>query len=262
MRFDLNKGNRREISVAADEALKPRGDETRLDPFGNVAGLKLWADRTGEKKLLDEQWPAMQAAFAAFEKSKWKLDPAKGHLYVNRYLASLLAYSEIAKSHGDDSAVRAAKLADETAIALAAWWKRAAAEQRAMAGIEGVAKLDQFIGKGAGIFFALVPHRHKLALFKDLSPEVLESVKKHEPDAPEQAWKAFLRVAPTWYLVGEERQVHYGENAYDPPDFSLDAFRAAWLIGQANGKDRARFADIPWGKADLYFIEKVAMALE
>jgi len=38
--------------------------------------------------------------------------------------------------------------------ALAAWWKRAAAEQRAMAGIDGVAKLDQFIGKGAGVFSA------------------------------------------------------------------------------------------------------------
>jgi hypothetical protein len=262
MIFDLAKGDRREIVDVAAEALKPRGDQPKLDPFANVAAVKLWTDRSGDKSVLESQWPAMQAVFAAFEKSHWKLDPAKGHLYANRYLASLLAYAEIAKARGDASADRAVKLADETAIALAAWWKRAAAEQRAMAGIEGVAKLDQFIGKGGGVFLAIIPHRHKLALFKDLTPAVLEAVRKQEPNAPQQAWDAFVKVAPTWYLVGEERQVHYGENAYDPPDFSLDAFRGARLIGQTKVKDLCRYADMPWGKADAYFIAKVAMALE
>lgn len=261
MTFDPADGDRREDVPPAAEATKPRGDDVKLHPFGNVAVMKLWADRTPDPRLLEASWPAMKANFVAFERAGWSLDLAKGHLHANRYLAALLAYAEVARARQDPSADRAAKLADDTAKALAAWWRQAAAEQRAMAGVDGVAKLDQFIGRGGGVFLAVAPHRHKLALFKDLTPAALAAVRRYEPDAPARAWAAFVAVAPTWYLVGEERQVHTGENLYDPPDFSMDAFRAAkWVGGE---RERLlRYADQPWGKADVYFIQKAAMALE
>ncbi|HEX8913002.1 MAG TPA: PQQ-binding-like beta-propeller repeat protein [Humisphaera sp.] len=261
MTIDPAQGERREDAAVDPEALKPRPDEPRLHPFGNVYAVKRWADRAGDAKLLAQQWPLARRAFESFAKSNWKLDPAKGDLYANRYAASLIAYAEWAAANKDPSAEVAKKLADATTAALAAWWKRAAAEQRAMAGVEGVAQLDGFIGKGGGVFLRLVPHRHKLALFKDLTPAVLAAVRKLEPDAPKQAWDAFVAVAPTWYLVGGERQVHSGENLYDPPDFALDAFRAAKLIGGPKAM-LPTYADRPWGRADIYFIHKAAMAAE
>jgi hypothetical protein len=62
--------------------------------------------------------------------------------------------------------------------------------------------------------------------------------------------------------VGEERQVHYGENLYDPPDFALDAFSAcAWLCTADATTLRSR-VDQPWCRADLYQVMKLAIAIE
>ncbi len=56
--------------------------------------------------------------------------------------------------------------------------------------------------------------------------------------------------------------MHYGENLYDPPDFALDAFTAfAWLRQPEVTELRAR-VDGPWGRADLYHLMKLAVALE
>ncbi len=87
-------------------------------------------------------------------------------------------------------------------------------------------------------------------------------VKAKAPEAVEKVWAAFETLCPTWYLVGEERQVHFGENFVDPPDFALNAFKAfAWLRGAKPAELAAR-VDIPFCKADLAHLTKLAIALE
>jgi len=62
--------------------------------------------------------------------------------------------------------------------------------------------------------------------------------------------------------MGEERQVHYGENYVDPPDFAMSAFRAfAWLCG-ADAKDLAVKADMPFCRADLFYLAKLSIAAD
>ncbi|MFA0748636.1 MAG: hypothetical protein EORIYHIE_002505 [Candidatus Fervidibacter sp.] len=75
-------------------------------------------------------------------------------------------------------------------------------------------------------------------------------------------WKTFELLCPTWHLVGEERQVHYGERFVDPPDFSLNAFKAyAWLL-DAPASELAKKVDIPFCRADLSYAVKIALVLE
>jgi hypothetical protein len=63
-------------------------------------------------------------------------------------------------------------------------------------------------------------------------------------------------------LQGEERQVHSGENAFDPPDFARSAYRALAWLRQAKAEELTAALDVPFCRADLFFIEKLAVRLE
>jgi len=260
--YPLGQGERREAFWVPPEVLTPTGQPKPHHPFGNAYAVWLYAERCGEWDRVKAAWPQIKACFEDFAKANWKLAPEKGDLYANRYLASLLAFARIAEKTGDaDSAKQATALAGTTSEALVAWWKAVAARisPRIFADIR---EWDDFIHKGNGLFYRISGHKSKIALFHDLAPEVAAIVKAGAPEAVEKVWNAFETLCPTWYLVGEERQVHFGENFVDPPDFALNAFKAmAWLRG-APAEELARRVDIPFCRADLAYITKLAIALE
>ena len=204
----------------------------------------------------------MKQSHDDFTKAGWRLDPAKGDLFANRYLASLLAFASLAEKAGDISVATEAKAraADITA-ALVSWWKRAA-EQGTLTTFKGSAELDPFINRGDAISLALAPHRHKLALFQDLTPEVAALVKARAPEAAAKVWEIFSVLYRTWPLVGEERQVHFGENFIDPPDLALNGFKALAELRNGPVEELAKNVDLPFCRADLYYVTKLALALE
>ncbi|MCZ7637202.1 MAG: hypothetical protein M5U12_14935 [Verrucomicrobia bacterium] len=106
------------------------------------------------------------------------------------------------------------------------------------------------------------PHRHKIALFRDLTPAVATRLQTAAPDAVTTVWTTFRQLCPTWWLLGEERQIHFGENFVDPPDFALDAFRVLRWLHPAPADELARRLDLPWCRADLYHVLKLAWWLE
>ncbi|MGQ9525244.1 MAG: outer membrane protein assembly factor BamB family protein [Armatimonadota bacterium] len=259
-RYQLTAGARREWYWLPPSVLAgPMEDQPH--PFGGMYAVALYADRCGERRSVLEQWPMLKQTFSSFMESGWALDPEKGDLNANRYLASLLAFSNLAAQAGDAEArrlaVTAARLVQD---ALLAWWDRAGSLQ--MPGVGGVAELDRFIGSGNALFLRLRPHRAKLGLFHGLTPKVAALVRSRRLAEVRNVWTLFARLCPTWYLVGEERQVHYGENYLDPPDFAMSAFRAyAWLCG-AGGKELAARTDIPFCRADLYYLTKLSIAAD
>ena len=62
--------------------------------------------------------------------------------------------------------------------------------------------------------------------------------------------------------MGEERQVHYGENFVDTPDLALGAFRAMTWLRNPSRDTLAQRIDIPFARGDLDFVTKIALALE
>jgi hypothetical protein len=177
-------------------------------------------------------------------------------------LASMLALARMADQRGQSAiSAQARAKASETTAALIDWWKRTA-EQGTLRTFKDTGELDPFIGKGDGLSLAVAPHRHKLALFQDLTPEVAVLIKSKAPEAVEAVWAAFDSLYRTWWLMGEERQVHFGENFLDSPDLALSGFRAlAWT--QATTSDLlAKRVDVPFCHADLYYIMKLAVALD
>jgi hypothetical protein len=174
----------------------------------------------------------------------------------------MIAFARIAERAGDvDAARRAQTIVEETTRALIAWWRRSG-QHAALPSFQGVAELDRFIGRGDALFFRVVPHRAKLALFHGLTPEVAARVKAAAPDAVTAVWRTFETLCPTWHLMGEERQVHTGENFVDPPDFALAAFKAMTWLNKAPLEERAQRLDIPFCRADVSHLVKLTLALE
>jgi hypothetical protein len=222
----------------------------------------LFADRCNEHELVKTSWPSLKEAFEDFSRSNWRLDPVKGDIFANRYLASLLSFSRIAEQVGEAAISKeAAAKAELTTQALIAWWKRAG-ETRTLRTFNSSSELDPFIGKGDAIWLAVAPHRHKLALFQDLTPEIAGILRSQAPESVASVWQTFSSLCPTWALLGEERQVHFGENFVDPPDFALSGFRALAWLRQAPRDTLACHVDLPVCHADLYYLLKLTLTLE
>jgi len=258
--YPPNEGNPREWFPVPSELRKDSGDLHH--PFGNLYAVWLWASRCGEWERVRASWEAIQSCLGEFAESGWQLNPDRGDLMANRYLASLIAFRKLAERFGDsDGAARAQRLIEATQNALLAWWERSA-KQMSLPVFRDINEWDAFIRDGDALFFRIVPHRAKIALFHDLTQEVAETVKREVPEAVQRIWKTFELLCPTWHLVGEERQVHYGERFVDPPDFSLNAFKAyAWLL-DAPASELAKKIDIPFCRADLSYAVKIALVLE
>lgn len=260
--YDLNEGKRREYYGVLSKPLTRIDAEKSPHPFGNIYAIRLYADRCNEWSKVLSSWKDIKASFDDFTKSGWKLDPNNGNLYANRYLSSLMAFVDIADKAGDREAIDQAKpMIEQTTDALIQWWKRCS-KKMSLPVFNNISQLDNFIGKGDALFFQITPHRSKIALFHDITPEVAEVLREKIPDEINNVWDAFIALCPTWYIVGEERQVHYGENYIDLPDFCIDAFKAmAWLKNVKSPDELGKYLDIPLCRADLNYIIKLSIII-
>jgi hypothetical protein len=260
--YSLKEGERREWFWSPEPLWSRSAPDKPHHPFGNLNAVWLYAMRCDEWPRVLDVWPQLKACFDDFTRSGWHLDGAKGDLFANRYLASSIALARIAERAADhETARRANLLAAKTEDALIAWWQRAA-DVGTLTTFKGAGELDPFIGRGDAISFRIAPHRHKVALLKDLTPEIARRLREKAPTAVDRVWKTFVVLYYTWPFVGEERQVHFGENFVDPPDLALGAFQArAWLNG-ARSRELAQQADVPFCRADLYYLTKLALVLE
>jgi len=260
--YALNQGERREWFKVRPEFCSRLGGDKQPHPFGNLFSIELFANRCGDEQLVLKDWPKLKESYAAFSKSGWVLEPGKGDVHANRYLASLLAFRRLAEKAGDSAAAQEVTLKiEETERALIPWWTRAA-ERGTLKSFNKASELDPFIGQGDGISLAVAPHRHKLALFQDLTPEIATLVRRQAPEAVDRVLSTFAALCPTWHLSGEERQVHFGENFVDPPNFAFSAFRALAWLKQTPPDELAIRVDLPFCRADLYYVAKLAIILD
>ena len=260
--YPLDEGEPREWAFVPNELRTRWHLDVQHHPFGNLYAVWLYASRCDEWDRVRASWEEIKQCFNEFSKIGWQLNPEQGDLFANRYLASLIAFQKLAKRFGDDEAVaKAEAMAESARKALVEWWRRSAEKIRFPI-FRDISEWDAFIRDGDALFFRIAPHKAKVALFHDMTPEVASVVKNGAAEALHSIWHAFETLCPTWHLVGEERQVHYGENFVDPPDFSLNAFKAlAWLL-DAPASELAKRVDIPFCRADLTYVTKLAIVHE
>jgi PQQ-like domain len=254
--YSLRDGAPREYFSVPPEFRARLGGDKQPHPFGGVHALWVYANRCGETNRVLAQFPQIKQSFQSFVATGWKLDGNKGDLYANRYISSLLAYAKLAEKAHDSTAAEASKLATSNSEELKRWWKTATGT---LTTFNGSAQLDPFINKGDAISFRVAPHRHKLALFRELTPELANLI---EAEDVATVLTTFENLYATWYLSGEERQVHFGENFVDPPDLAYGGFEALAFLRKADALTLAARIDLPFCRADLYYAAKLALTLE
>lgn len=260
--FSLTEGARRELFWVPSEVLTRLGQDKPPHPFGNLYAVWLYAKQCDEESRILRAWPQLKASFDDFLQSGWRLQNSKGDLHANRYLSSLQAFARIAEKAGDETAARSASdQAAATMDELTAWWGRAA-EHETLTAFNGSTQLDPFINNGDALFFKIAPHRHKVALWHESTPGIARALRDTVPDAVASVWQTFVALCPTWPLGGEERQVHFGENFVDTPDFAVDAFQTGAGRIDASSAEVASDIDLPFCLADLDYVTKLVVALE
>jgi outer membrane protein assembly factor BamB len=253
----LQGGAPREWHPAPPRLRTPEGKRAGPHALAGCYAAWLYASRVGERRAVEAAWPALRRLPADFRKLE---HPDERHL--NHHLAGVLALGRLARLFGDaDTEKEAGKLAARLSDRLVQRWE-AAARRVGTPVVPSVREWDNFIGKGDGLFVPVRPHFHRLTLFDGLTPEVAAVILARAGKAADRVWGAFEALCPTWHLQGEERQVHTGENAFDPPDFALSAYRALAWLRQATAGELTSRLDIPFCRADLFFIEKLAVRLE
>ncbi len=103
-------------------------------------------------------------------------------------------------------------------------------------------------------------HAAKPARYCGLVPEVGAALARHTGGAAGQRLAAFREPRPGWWLAAGDRLIG-GENYCGPPHLSRSLFASAALIEGVPAADLAGWVDVPWCAADLYFVEKAALAL-
>jgi glycoprotein endo-alpha-1,2-mannosidase len=103
-------------------------------------------------------------------------------------------------------------------------------------------------------------HQAKVPRYVGLVPEAAGLLREHAGRSLRRNVGALMRGLPLWYQAYGERMIG-GENYISPPHLSRGIF-AAWADGcQASVDSLAGKLDQPWGKADLYYIEKLTAIL-
>jgi len=261
--YPINEGRRRENYVVTDELLAGSRRQALAHPFGNVYALWAMAHELDCWPPVAERWPEIRDSYRSFRESGWRLDPAKGDLFANRYLAALVAYVRIARRMNEPTEAEAARRqAEELAAGIVENWRRDS-QSVLIPKFENVVEFDRWRGEGAGgFFFRVSGHKAKVARFHDLTPEVARLVADHALPAAKVYLDFVDRSLPGWYLAGEERQFHFGENYVDYPDFAMDIFLAKAYLEKSPPEKLAGWVDMPWCAGDLYYIEKLALVLD
>ena len=161
----------------------------------------------------------------------------------NGDLAGLIAYCRLAR-----------RMQDERAVARGLSAARAAIRQR----------LVFELAYPAGAVTAGVPTgRTVFARWRNLTPEVARLCATYAGPQQRPLVERYVdRHRPTWWLAWNVELAWRNEVPFSLPTMSAEIFAAKALILAEPAEKLRAYLDIPWCKADLFYIQKLAWCIE
>ncbi|MCY2954418.1 MAG: PQQ-binding-like beta-propeller repeat protein [Planctomycetota bacterium] len=213
-----------------------RNWESRMPGIRRLYPLWAWADVSGEWDQLQQSWP--QTIRTLIEQVKLPPQPEQV-VFQNDLISGVIAYTRLARRFGD---AEAEKQAVDAAVALL----------RARIEAERTYTKDHFHQR---LLLRTQPSRY---LF--LCPELGRLIREHALDAETELYYRYVEhLRPTWYLAWGPLSYDAWETSIDRPNNSWAVFCARAMIFNDDGEKLARYIDLPWCKADLYHIQKLAL---
>ncbi len=234
--FDPNVGEVRSAYDVPPEKLWRVNDDITRSELARLYPIWLWAHATGDWKHVQSHWKSL-ADFASREPNRTSEDCRNGHV------AGLIAYCRMAQRLKDQAAV-------DRGIAVA----RKAMRQR----------LVFELAHPAGAVMAEVPAaRHIFARWRNLTPEVARLIATCAGEPQRHLMEVFVDYhRPTWWLAWNVELAWRNEVPFSFPTMSAEIFTAKALILNEPVEKLRRYLDVPWCKADLFYIRKIVHCVE
>jgi hypothetical protein len=221
--------------IAPDKLSRLRDDITR-DDVARLYPLWLWAHVTSDWRRIETNWSRL----------KLLVDQPAGKMEEdcrNGYVAGLIAYCRIANHLDDRQAV-------EKALPVA----RKALRERLV---------YEFAHTEGGLISEVPVLRSIFARWRHLTPEVGRLLAQYAGPTHKHLMDVYVDYhRPTWYLAWGVETIWRNESPFALPTMADEIFGArAWILNEP-GETLARYLDVPWCHADLFYIQKLVCCLD
>ena len=222
-------------NIPAERLFRVNDDITR-QAIARLYPLWLWAHVTGDWSRVEGDWKSLRELIAEAP-NKMEEDCRNG------YLAGLIAYCRMAK-----------RMRDNTAVEKGLTTTRAALRERLA---------FEFAHTRGGLITQVPVLRSIFSRWRHLTPEVGRFCASYAG----QTHKNMMDVCvdyhrPTWHMAWGVETMWRNECPFAFPTMSAEVFTAKALILREPAAKLISYLDIPWCKADLFYIQKLVLCIE
>jgi hypothetical protein len=221
--------------VPSERLFRIADDITRSD-LARLYPIWLWAHTSGDWSHIERDWNQMRGLV---DQSPNKIEED----CHNGYVAGLIAYCRIARQMNDDAAI-------EKGLAVA---RQALRERLAY----------EFAHTRGGLITQVPVLRSIFGRWRHLTPEVGRLCADYAGKIHKNLVDVYVDYhRPTWPLAWNLELMWRNECPFAFPTMSAEIFAARALILGESGEKLESFLDIPWCKADLFYIQKLVFCIE
>ena len=211
-------------------------DDIKRNEVARLYPLWLWAHVTGDWSRIEESWKDLRGSVER-PPNDLAEDCHNGHL------AGLIAYCRMAAHIGDETAIQQGVAAARKYIR-----ERVAYE---LAHTKG------------GLITQVPVSRSIFARWRHLTPEVGRLCAAYAGQTHEHLMAVYVDYhRPTWFLTWNTEMMWRNESPFAFPTMAAEIFAARALILAEPAGRLTGFLDIPWCKADLFYIQKLVLCIE
>ena len=234
--YDPGQGTVRALYDVPIEKLFPVADDISRSDIARLYPIWLWAHTTGDWSRIERHWQDLRGL----------VDQPPNRMEEdchNGYIAGLIAYCRLARQMSDDAAM-------EKGLAIT---RRALRERLAY----------EFAHTRGGLITQVPVLRSIFGRWRHLTPEVGRLCAEYAGKIHRNLVDVYVDYhRPTWPLAWNVELMWRNECPFAFPTMSAEIFAARALILRESPDKLESFLDIPWCKADLFYIQKLVFCIE
>ena len=235
-RYNPGVGAVRSLYDSAPESMIQVRDDIVRSNLARLYIFWLWADVTDDWSRIEQNWDFLRKLIDQ-PPNKMEEDCR------NAYLAGLIAYCRMAMRMNDEEAVQ----------------KGVSSAQKSFR-----RRLKYELAHTRGGLITQVPVlRTIFGRWRHLTPEIARLCAEYALETHKNFISVYVDYhRPTWYLAWNVETMWRNECPFSFPTMADEVFAARALILHESAENLARYIDIPWCKADLFYIQKLVFAIE
>ena len=234
--YEPDAGEIRSLYDIPTERLFRVNDDITRQPIARIYPLWLWAHVTGDYSGIKGDWKSLRELIHEAP-NKMEEDCHNG------YLAGLIAYCRIAR-----------RMRDHVAVEKGLAKTHAALRERLV---------FEFAHTHGGLITQVPVLRSIFSRWRHLTPEIGRICSVYAGQTHKHLMDIYIDYhRPTWHLTWGVETMWRNECPFAFPTMSAEVFAAKALILHEPGEKLTGYLDIPWCKADLYYIQKLVLCVE